>query len=489
MIDVLVIGAGLLGCFAARALAMYNLEVAVLEGREDACTGVSKANTGIVYPGYDNHPGTLKARLCVQASQGFDQLCQDLDVPFSRPGSLMIARGPKARATLEKKLSQGAANGVKGLRLLSGPEATALEPTLPPDTQAALHAPATGVVEPWALGIAAWENAQANGVTFHFCEKVLRIMRVPGGFRVETAKAFYLVKAVLNCAGLEAAQVREMLLPPALRLFPTAADYLVLDGKGAGVPRHVLFFEPETKAKGLTLTPVPDGCLLAGPTERPWNGEGGFATSPEGLETLRALCREYAPGLALTGIIRSFGGLRPNPARVRLADGAWVRDEQSIHDFPLLEEDGLFSLAGIKTPGLTCAHGLGLEMAKRIAGWLGCDGKNPAFSPTRRGIPRPRLLSEGDRAALCRRDPAYGELVCHCRQISRGEVREAIRRGAVTLDGVKRRVGAGMGSCQGSGCNQAILEMLAQARSLSAQSVEKDGPGSRIVKGVSDERR
>ena len=105
--DVVVIGAGLLGCFAARALAAYKLDVTVLEAREDVCTGISRANSGIVYAGYDTKPGTLKTALCVAGSRGMSELCRELDVPFSRCGSLMVACGARAEAVLRKKYAAG----------------------------------------------------------------------------------------------------------------------------------------------------------------------------------------------------------------------------------------------------------------------------------------------------------------------------------------------------------------------------------------------
>ncbi|MBO6017068.1 MAG: FAD-dependent oxidoreductase, partial [Oscillospiraceae bacterium] len=105
--DVAVIGGGLLGCFAARELSRWKLDIVLLEAREDVCTGISRANTAVVYPGYDHKPGTLKAEMCVRANASFDSLCRELDVPFSRCGSLMLSFGPAADAVLQKKLRQG----------------------------------------------------------------------------------------------------------------------------------------------------------------------------------------------------------------------------------------------------------------------------------------------------------------------------------------------------------------------------------------------
>ena len=144
-----------MGCFAARNLCRYQLHIALLEAREDVCTGVSRANTAIVYPGYDHKPGTLKAEMTVRANARFAELCAELDVPFSRCGSLMLSFGEKADAVLREKYKNGLSMAVPGLRLLTGEEARELEPSLASGVSSALYAPSAGPVNPWELGIAA----------------------------------------------------------------------------------------------------------------------------------------------------------------------------------------------------------------------------------------------------------------------------------------------------------------------------------------------
>ena len=481
--DVLIIGAGLLGCFAARALSAYDLCVTVLEAREDVCTGVSKANTGILYAGYDTKPGTLKSRLTVRASAGAQALCRELDVPVSLCGSLMIACGERAEGVLQKKYADGLANGVPGLRMLRGAEVLELEPKLTEAVTAGLYAPGAGTLDPWALGIAAFENARANGVEFRFCEAVRSLTRADGGFFAETERGSYRARAVLNCAGLAADRVRELCEAPLVRLFPSAADYLVLDTGSGDFVKHIIFHEPEHKGKGLTLVPTVDGNLLVGPTQRGIIGTPG-ATTQQGLALLRALCREIVPGLDLAQTIRSFAALRPNPFYVRRQGGAWVPEERSIGNFTVLEEDGLCSLIGIKTPGLTCAPELGKYAAEKLLAYLGGAARKPDFDPCRRAIPRPRDMDAQRRSAFLAAHPDYGRILCRCRGVSEGEVREAIRRGAVTVDGVKRRTGAGMGCCQGGFCQARVLGLLAQETGQAPTDVQLDGPGSEVLTGT-----
>lgn len=481
--DVIVIGAGLLGCFAARALAAWDVKTLVLEKREDVCTSVSRANTGIVYTGGDTAPGTLKTRLCVKANRDFAALCRELDVPFSRCGSLMVAFGPRAERVLDKKYALARENGVPGAELLDREAVLDREPNLSPAVTKGLYLPGTGTVDPWALGIAAFENARANGADFHFNETLLNLSRAGDGFLLETDRGQYACRAVVNCAGLSADAVREFTQVPSVRIIPSGGDYLVLDTTASGFVKHVVFHEPEVKGKGLTLVPTVDGNLLVGPTERP-EGGADFATDGEGLEQLHALCTQVVPGLPLDQVIRSFGALRPNPFYVREEGGVWVPEEKSISSFTVLEEEGLISLIGIKTPGLTCAAELGKFAAEKAAAFLGCDRANPRFDPVRRGIPAVAAMPEHERAALIGEDPDYGRIVCRCRQVSLGQVREAIARGAVTVDGVKRRTGAGMGRCQGGYCMQTVLETLAEEGRVPVSSVTKDGGDTRVVYGT-----
>lgn len=484
--DVVIVGAGLLGCFAARALSAYDLRTIVLEQREDVCTGISKANTAIVYTGYDTKPGTLKTALCTRANAGFDRLCRELDVRFRRCGSLLVAFGPRAETVLREKYRQGSRNGVPGLRLLDREEVLRREPHLSPKVTAGLYAPGTGTVNPWELCIAAFENARANGAEFRFSEKVARIARQQTGFLVETERKCYFAGAVLNCAGLFSDAVRELVEKPLVRVVPTGGDYLVLDDKVEGFLHHVIFHEPEEKGKGLTLVPTVDGNVLVGPSEEAGSDKNSRATTKAGLEFLEGLCRRVVPELPMDQVIRSFGAVRPTPFFVRMGPaGDYVPENTEIHSFTILEEDGLFSMIGIKTPGLTCAWELGRYAARKITSFLGKGRENPDFSPLRRGIVPVRTMPLAQRAALVRQRPEYGQIVCRCREITQGEILDAIRRGATTVDGVKRRTGTGMGRCQGGYCTQTILELLAQELRILPEAVTKDGAGSNLLGGGS----
>lgn len=429
--DVIVIGGGILGCMTARNLRRWNISTLLVEKEADVCMGITRANSAIVYAGYDNKPGSRKAAMTVRGNADMDRLCRELEVPFSRCGSLLVTYETETVSRLEQKLQNGLRNGVPGLRLLSGPETEAMEPMLAPGAAAALYAPTTGTVNPWQLGIAAYENAVYNGAEALLHTEVLAIETEPDGFAVETGTETLHGRMILNCAGLSADRVQEMLFPPSVRLQPDGAEYLVLD-ELAAKPSRVIFHQASSCGKGITAIPCVEGNLLLSGVRKPLGIP--FATTADGLRELRAAAKALLPEVDLTKTIRSFGAVRPNPYR---------ETGESLHDFCMEHPaPGFFSLIGIKTPGLTCANELGQALAEQAASYLGAK-ENSAFDPKRK--------------AITARDH---EIVCQCGNITKSEILEAIRRGAASAEAVKRRVGSGMGRCQGSRCTFEIERLL-----------------------------
>ena len=123
--DAIVIGGGILGCFTARNLRRWNISTLLLEKESDVCTGITRANSAIVYAGYDNKPGSRKAEMTVRGNANMARLCEELDVPFSRCGSLLVTYDETTVNQLERKYRNGVKSGVPDLKLLTGAEAEA----------------------------------------------------------------------------------------------------------------------------------------------------------------------------------------------------------------------------------------------------------------------------------------------------------------------------------------------------------------------------
>lgn len=435
--DVVVIGGGVLGCFVARNLRRWNIDVTLIEAEADVCMGITRANTAIVYSGCDNKSGSLKARMTVNANKQFSSLCEELDVPFKRCGSLMVAQGPQAEAVLKMKLEQGKRNGVVGIALLSGSEARSMEPLLSSGITAALFVPGTGTVNPWQLGIAAFENARTNGRQTMLNTLVRKIEKDQDHFLIETEHHSIRCHVIVNCAGLNADHIQEMVFPPTVRLTFDAADYLIFDRKVSS-PRQIIFQERED-GKGATLVPTVEGNMLIESPERTLN-TAMWATTKDGLEKLQMLIAELLPNMSMTGVIRSFAAVRPNPFLIS-------NEKKRLNDFVIVRPaENFFSFIGIKTPGLTCANGLSMYVAEEVASFLK-SSLNRSFLPKR-----------------CMDQEKDNEIICQCGQITKGEVISAIKRGACTVDGVKHRVGSGMGRCQGARCRKRIQQLLEEQK-------------------------
>ena len=433
--DAVVIGGGILGCFAARNLRRWNISTLLLEKEEDVCTGITRANSAIVYAGYDNKPGSLKAEMTVRGNANMGALCEELEVPFSRCGSLLVTYDEASVSKLERKMRNGSRNGVPGMRLLTGEEAEAMEPMLKPGVAAAVYAPSTGTVNPWQLGIAAFENARQNGAAVCLGTAVNAIRKENGGFILQTDGESIFCKAVINCGGMFADRVQELLFPPSVRLELDSAEYLVLDPR-AEKPGRIIFHQADSCGKGITAIPCTEGNLLISGVRKDMTAP--FATTAQGLEELHSATKDLLPGVDTAMVIRSFGAVRPNP---------YTDSGESLHDFCIENPGpGFYSLIGIKTPGLTCANELGLHLAQKTARYLNAE-ENKNFDPRRKAIAKEDT-------------PDFYEVICQCGHITKGEVLEAIRRGATTVDGVKRRVNTGMGRCQGSRCAWEIAKIL-----------------------------
>ena len=476
MYDVIIIGAGVSGAASARELSRYRLKACVLEKEEDVCCGASKANSAIVHAGYDAEPGSLMAKLNVQGNRMMPKLAEELDFPFIRNGSLVVCTEEKDRPKLEKLLKQGIENGVEGLRIVEREELTAMEPNISDHAVAALYAPTAGIVCPFGLNIALAENANTNGVDFHFHTRVESIEKADGGFRIQTNRGIYETRCVVNAAGVFADRIHNMVAKKPIEITPRRGDYFLLD-KTAG--KHVsktIFSLPGKHGKGVLVAPTVHGNLIVGPTAFDIEDPEGTNTTREGLDEVAEKCLNSVKNVPLRQVITSFAGLRAH---------------EKGHEFiieELKEAPGFVDCAGIESPGLTSCPAIGRMVADIVKDILDLK-ENPDFVAERKGILNPNTLSIEERCALIKKQPAYGNIVCRCEMVTEGEIMDAIHRplGAKSLDGVKRRTRAGMGRCQSGFCSLRTMEILAKELHIGINEVTKSGGASRIILGTNKE--
>lgn len=472
MYDVIIIGAGVSGCAIARELSRYQLKTAVLEKAWDVCEGTSKANSGIVHAGYDAKPGTLKAKLNVEGSRLMRGLSKELDFPYRQNGSLVLCFDEKGREQLEELKARGEKNGVLSLQILERKEVLKLEPRAGEQVRAALYAPSGAVVCPFLLTVSLAENAAQNGVEFHFREEVQDIKRVDFGYHIYTKKGEFQTRLVINAAGVCADDIHNMVSRIRMKLVPRRGEYLLCDKEAGALIRHTLFQLPTRLGKGVLVTPTVHGNLLIGPTAEDIQDKEGTETTSEGLELVSRRAALSVENLPVKQVITSFAGLRAHMGECDYEEGDFVIGEAP--DAP-----GFLDVAGIESPGLSCAPAIGIYVADLVKKLLKPSEKEN-FAAERKGIPSMALATDEERKKLIAKDPAYANVICRCEMITEGEIVEAIRRpvGATTTDGIKRRVRAGMGRCQSGFCNPKVVELLARELQIDESEVTKSGENS-----------
>ncbi len=478
MQDAVIIGAGVTGAAIARYLSRYQAKVTVLEQAEDVCTGTSKANSAIVHAGYDAKHGSLMAKYNVEGSEMMEALAHELDVPYERTGSLVVCLSEADRPNLEKLYENGVANGVKGLQIIGRQQLLSLEPNISDDAVAALYAPTGAIICPFLLTIALAENAAENGVEFRFNTKAESIeKKADGTFTVHTDKGDLETRAVVNAAGVYADVFHNEMCEKKIRITPRKGEYILLDHEAQGFVRHTVFQLPGKFGKGVLVTPTVHGNILVGPTANDIDDKEGVNTTAAGLQEVLTKSALAVKNVPVRKTITSFAGLRAHE------DG----HEFVIGESP--ENPGYFDAAGIESPGLTSAPAIGKAVAEMVKDRLGLR-EDPDFNGTRKGIVKAAELPLEERQKLVKEHPEYGQIICRCESISEGEILDAIRRplGAKSLDGVKRRVRAGMGRCQGGFCSPRVMELLAKELGVDLSEITKSGGASKLIVGEIKDR-
>lgn len=474
MYDAVIVGGGAVGCAVARWLSRYRLRICLAERNEDVCTGTSKANSAICHAGFDAPVGSAKARFNVEGSRMMEELSRQLDFPYRRCGALVLCFDEADIPRLEELKARGERNGVEGLAVLDRDALRRQEPQVSPEAAAALYAPTSAILCPFGMTIALAENAAANGCEFRFNTAVRRIRRQDGYFLLETDRGTLESRIVIAAAGVHGDTLHNQLCQTRLTIVPRRGEYCLLDKRDGALVGHTIFQLPSAMGKGVLVTPTVHGNLLAGPTAEDQEEKDVTATTAAGLRRVASTAARSVPALPMRDVITSFAGLRAHLAR---EDDDFIVGESA---------DGFFEAVGIESPGLSSAPAIGKYLAGLAAARLGAAEKDD-FIPERRDIPHPREMDFAARQALIQREPAYGAVVCRCEEITEGEIREAIRRGARSLDGVKRRVRAGMGRCQGGFCAPAVLELLHEELGIPVTELTKSGGGSRLLAGRTKE--
>jgi len=475
---VAVIGGGIVGCLLAYELSKYDLELFLIEKNNDFGQGVTKANSAIIHGGYDDPPGSMRAKLCADGNKKYDILSKELSVQIKRIGSLVVSDGlTDSEKKLEELYNRGTKNGVKGLSIIGRDKLQSIEPNLDKKYKKALYCESAAISEPWMIAVSAAKAAGRNGAKLITGDSVIdstskgnrvRTVILSSGKEIE-------VDLVLNAAGVYFDKVAKIFGVQTPEVLLVKGQYLLLDHLASELVNTIIFPLPSEKGKGKLIVPTIDGGILLGPTSEAIDGfkPEDTRTTSEGIKEVINAGEEFVHGISRPKwFIKTFAGLRP---------------ETPNKDFYIKiasEKTNFITVGGMRSPGLTAAP----AVADYVVEYLIQEKmgirliKKDHFKTVASGL-RIKELSFEEASRKIEEDSSFGRIICQCNQVSEKEIRDAIRNGANTLDDVKFRTRATFGRCQGGFCTWKIMKIISEEHNIPIEEVKKNDEESELLDG------
>ncbi|EHE97942.1 Anaerobic glycerol-3-phosphate dehydrogenase subunit A [uncultured Clostridium sp.] len=472
--DVVVIGAGAVGCAIARELSKYQIQVMVVDKNEDVGGDASKSNSAIIHTGYDASPGTLESELVVAANPMYPELVKELDVPFKQTGAILPAITQEQFEQLPAIKAKAFGNRVYDVEYLTKEQIIAMEPNINPEVKGGLHIPRESIIDPFILVQALAENANENGVDFLLNTKVTGIQTEDRKIKaVETTAGIIETRYVINAAALYCDEIAAMAGKAEYKVVARRGQFYILDKNTSCKVDHIVLPIPTKITKGKLMCPTIHGNMLVGPTAEDLDNKTDKSVTADGLESIVKDVQRLIPNVNIRDTITQYSGLRPN------------RNPEGLHVDVYDDLEGYVNLSGVRSTGLTLSVSMGVYVAQLLKEH-GCGlVYKEDFKKTRKGIRIFHEMTAGEQEEIIKENPKYGNIICRCETITEGEILDAIHRplGARSIDAVKRRVRAGMGRCQGGFCGPKVIEILSKELNIPVAEVNKNVTGSYMVSG------
>lgn len=465
MFDVIVIGCGVTGAACAMELSKYKLKVGILEKENDVATGATKANSAIIHAGYDPKEGSLMAKLNVRGAELAKEISEKLCVPYENCGALVVAFSEKDIDHIKILKARGDANGVPGLEIVDQKKLREMEPQISENAIGALWAPSSSIISPWEYCLAMAEIAVKNGAEIYLENEVCKIEKTSEGFKITTDKGVYETKMIISAAGCNADKVHDLICEHDFEIEPARGQYYLMDKEEHARANHTIFQCPNELGKGVLVSPTVHGNLIVGPDSEKVEGENKDTTSA-GLAFVKKVAALSVPTIDYRNSIRNFAGVR---ARTKIDDFI-IREDEKVK--------GFIDAAGICSPGLSSAPAIAEYIAEIIGKTLKLEKKeNFIFERSRVHF---KNLSAEEKIKLIEKNPSYGRVVCRCETVTEGEILDTFNTPIPprSVDGVKRRVGAGLGRCQGGFCGPNVVKILAEKLGVDETEIVQEGSKS-----------
>jgi len=442
--DVIIIGAGVVGCAMARRFTLEGAQVLIVEKNEDILDGASKGNSGILHTGFDAPPGSLEQQCINSGYEEFMQIHQSLGLPVLKTSALVVAWSDAEAEQLDDIQAQALQNKVSDLRLLSSSQLATREPWLSKSAITALEVPREYVIDPWTTPFVYLLQAIENGAT------LLRKTEVMSGhydgeeWHLQTSQDSIKANTVVNCGGLYGDLLEQALLTNSdFEIRPRKGQFLVFDKAASHLANAIILPVPSKTTKGIVVCKTIYGNLLVGPTAEEQKSRGDASVETKTLKSLYKRGIEIIPELANCTITATYAGIRP---------ATQFKD----YCIEAHAERNYISVSGIRSTGLSAAPGI----ASYVYGLYEKMGSQ--HEPVNNHlVPSVTPIADHLQRDWCHAN--NGGIVCHCELVSRREIQAALDGplAACSLSALKRRTRVTMGRCQGFYCSAQLGEMTA----------------------------
>lgn len=468
-VDVLVIGAGVVGTALARELSLLDINVAVVERWHDVGEETSKANSGVTNCGWSMTPGSLEGQLVSASFPQWDQITADLGVAYRRVGITMLAFTDEEVEALPAWAERSEINGNEAL-VLQGDDILEYAPHASPLAKMAVHVPQESVIDSVRLTVAYAEQAVLNGVRFYFSEPVIDASTVNGVVaQVSTTNHTFRPRFVVNAAGLGADEVSRILGGEDYKVTPRRGQWALLDREfGPRVP-GILTGVPGKLGHGPMVLPTAHGSVLLGPTAEDMVDKLDRATDDANLQAVIDRCVEMMPSIDLQFVTKRFAGLRAHSDptyRIEWSESA----------------ENLMQIAGIRSTGVSASPGIAQYVRDALleCGLDSAKKQNPV-----RELEYSRPLWFDMDCQRSAEDPLGRTVICACEKVTARDIHQALSSPlpAKSIIGVARRTHATWGRCQGSACLSGVSFITSMYTGGEPWQIPYHEPGSQLGVG------
>lgn len=446
-----IIGAGVVGTAIARELTKYSSSVVIIDAQDDVGAGTSKANTAILHTGFDMKPGTIEAELVSQGYKLLLDFAEESDICVEKTGAILVAWTQDELSELSNIQKRALENGYTNSVVLSAFEIQELEPNLGSGALGGLAIPDEFIIDPWSVSVAFATQAKKAGAEFKLNSEVIAISHDPEEFSIQTKNEKISATYIINAAGLYSDAIDHLLGFSELEITARRGELIVFDKLARKLVSHIILPVPTKMGKGVLVSPTIFGNVMLGPTATDVMDKEDKSTTEEGISYLLQKGAQLLPKLLQEEITAMYTGLR---AASNQPDFFIKRHKEALS----------ITVGGIRSTGLTAS----MAIANYVLNLIQADRpelkKLHEHSPVKMPILGEAFIRPYQDDAAIAINPSYGEIVCHCEHVSKGEIVSALQSELPpqSLSGLSRRTRACLGRCQGFYCSATVDSIFAE---------------------------